>query len=109
MNLQLFNACMILPLLLLPIAWIESNRMPIEYSILTLSAILLNLAAIRGVTLPFLGTEIGSHLLATTGVNLLISIALGIYLGMIQRWIAAIAALILTVGWLLVAAENSVV
>jgi hypothetical protein len=108
-NLQLFNAGMILPLPLLLIAWYESNRKPIELSILTFSAVLLNLADVRSVKLALFGADYSSRLFATIEVNMLVAIVLGINLGIMRRWIAAVAALILAFAWFLVAAVNSAV
>ena len=108
-DLLLFNACMIVPLPLLLIAWSEGNRRPVEFSILTLSAILLNSTAIRSVQLVLLGTDYSSRLSTTIGVNMLVTIVLGIYLGIKRRWIASAAALILAFAWLLVAAVSSAV
>jgi hypothetical protein len=109
MNVELFNACIILLLLLMLFAWCERNRKPIEFSILTLSAVLQNLSAIRSVKLALLGGDYSFRLSATTEVNLLIAIVLGIYLGIKRRWIAAVAALTLAFAWLLVAVVNSAV
>jgi hypothetical protein len=109
LNVQIFNACMILPVPLLLIAWYESNRNPLELSILTLSAVLLNLADVRSVKLALVGADYSSRLFATIEVNMLVAIVLGIYLGIMRRWIAAVAALILAFAWLLVAAVNSAV
>jgi hypothetical protein len=100
---------MILPLPLLLIAWYESNRKPIELSILTFSAVLLNLADVRSVKLALFGADYSSRLFATIEVNMLVAIVLGINLGIMRRWIAAVAALILAFAWFLVAAVNSAV
>jgi hypothetical protein len=105
----LFYASWILPLPLLLIAWSRSNKKPVEFSILTLSAILLDLAAIRSVRLVLLGKDYSSRVYGTIEVNLLVAIVLCIYLGIKRRWIAAVAALILAVAWLLVGAINSAV
>jgi hypothetical protein len=109
MNVQLFNACIILPLPLILFAWCERNRKPIEFSILTLSAVLLNLSAIRSVKLALLGMDYSSRLQTTIAVNMLVAIGLGIHLGIKRRWIATVAALTLAFAWLLVAAVNAAV
>ena len=105
-NAQLFNACMILPLPLLVIAWHESERKSIQLSILTLSAVLLNSANVRGVKLALLGADYTSRLFATVEIDMLVAIGLGIYLAIVGRWIAAIAALLLGFAWFLAAAVN---
>jgi hypothetical protein len=77
----LFYACWGLPLPLLLIAWSRRNRKPIELSVLTLSAVLLNVAAIRDVKLALLGTDYSSRLYTTIAFNLVIAIVLAITLG----------------------------
>jgi len=101
MNLPQFNAWMILPLPLLLIAWYESNRKPIELFILTLSAVLLTSANVRSVNLDLLGTDYSSRLFLTIEINMLVAIVLGIYSGIMRRWIAAMAALVLAIAWFL--------
>jgi hypothetical protein len=91
------------------IAWSGRDRKPIEYSILTLSAVLLLSCALRSAKLTFLGNDLSNHLYTTMGVNLLGEAILGVHLGMKRRWIAADAAIIIALGWLLVGAINSVV
>jgi hypothetical protein len=105
-NPQLFNAFMILPLPLLLIAWYESERKSIQLSILTLSAVLLNSANVSGVKLALLGADYTSRRFATVEIDMLVAIGLGIYLAIIGRWIAAIAALLLGFAWFLAAVVN---
>ena len=105
-NPQLFNACVILPLPLLLIAWHESERKSIQLSILTLSAVLLNSANVPTVKLALLGADYTSRLFATVEIDMLVAIGLGIYLAIMRRWIAAIAALLLGFAWFLAAVGN---
>ena len=105
-NVQIFDACMILPVPLLLIAWYETNRKPLELSILTLSAVLLNSANVPAVKLALLGADYTSRLFATVEIDMLVAIGLGIYLAIMRRWIAAIAALLLGFAWFLAAAVN---
>jgi hypothetical protein len=72
------------------IAWSKSNRKPIEFSILTLSAVLFLSAAVRGLKLILLGNDYSDRLFATIGINLLMALALGIYLGVKRRPFAAL-------------------
>jgi peptidoglycan/LPS O-acetylase OafA/YrhL len=102
-------ASLILPLPLLVWGWSRSDRRPIEFSILTLSAVLLLSAAVRSLKLILLGADYSDRLFTTIGVNIFIAIALGLYLGIKRRWLAAAAAGILAFGWLLVGAINSAV
>jgi hypothetical protein len=100
---------MLFPLPLLAVAWSRSNRLPIEFSVLTLSAALYLSADIRSLKLTLLGSDYSHRLFTTVVVNILVAIILGIHLGIKRRWIAAIAAVILAFGWLLIGAINSVV
>ena len=61
-------ACLLSPLPLLAIAWSRSNRLPVQFSILTLSAVLYDSAAIRSLKLTLLGSDY-SHRLFTTIVG----------------------------------------
>ena len=97
---------MILPLPLLLIAWHESERKSIQLSILTLSAVLLNSANVPAVKLALLGADYTSRLFATVEIDMLVAIGLGIYLTIMRRWIAAIAALLLGFAWFLAAVGN---
>jgi hypothetical protein len=80
--------------------------LPIEFSILTLSAVLFLSAAVRSLKLILLGVDYSDRLFTTIGVNIFIAIALGLYLGIKHRWLATAAAGILAFGWLLVWAIN---
>jgi hypothetical protein len=108
MLIYLLYACL-LAFPLLAIAWSRSNRLPVEFSILSLSALLFVSAAIRNVKLTLLGSDYSDRLFTTIGVNILVAIIIGVYLGVKRRWIGAIAALLLAFGWLVVGAVNSAV
>ena len=105
----LIYTCLLCPLPLLAIAWSRSTRLPIEFSILSLSAVLFLAAAIRTLKLTLLGGDYSNRLYTTIGFNMLVAVTLGLYLGIKRRWIAAIAAVVLALGWLLMWAINSVV
>src|SRR6202047_907685 len=107
-NQQLFNEFMILPLPLLLIAWAGSEKKAIQLAILTLSAVLLNSANVPTVKLALLGADYTSRLFATVEIDMLVAIGLGIYLAIMGRWIAAIAALLLGFAWFLAAVNFSV-
>lgn len=96
------NASPILPLKLLAISWRRSNRKPIELSIQTLGAALFLAAAVRGLKLISLGSDYSNRLFTTIGVNPLVSLALGTYLGVKRRLLPALAAGILALEWFLV-------
>jgi hypothetical protein len=105
----LIYAGLILPLPLLAVAWISSNRRPIEFLVLTLSAVLFLSAAIRSLKLILLGIDYSNRLFTTIEVNILVDIVLGLYLAIKRRWIAAIVGAILAAAWLIMGAINSVV
>jgi len=105
----LIYACLILPLPLLGAAWNRNNRRPVEFSVLTVSAALLLAAAVRSLKLTLLGSDYSHRLFTTIYINVLVTIALGLYLGIKRTWFAAVAALILGLGWLLAGAINSAV
>lgn len=105
----IYWCCFICPLPLVAIAWSRSNRLPIEYSVLSLSLVLFLSAAVRSLKLTLLGSDYSHRLFTTIEVNIVIAIILGLYLGVRRRWIAAVAAAILALGWLLLGAVNSVV
>src|ERR1700733_15205932 len=100
----LLNACAIFPLPLLMIAWSGRNRRPTEYSILTFTTVLLLSCAIRSAKETFLDNGLSDHLYTIIGVNLLGVVILGVHLGMKGRRIAATAAVIIALGWILVRA-----
>ncbi|PYU24963.1 MAG: hypothetical protein DMG32_12875 [Acidobacteria bacterium] len=105
----LIYAGLILPLPLLAVAWISSNRRPIELLVLTLSALLFLSGAVRSLKLILLGLDYSHRLFTTIGVNILVATVLGLYFAIRRRWIAAIAAAILAVAWLMAGAINSAV
>jgi len=94
---------------LLAIAWSKSNRLPIEFSVLTLNAVLFLSTFVRDVKLILLGNDYSQRLFTTVEVNMLVAVVLGLYLGIRRRWSASVAALLLAVGWLAVGAINSAV
>jgi hypothetical protein len=105
----LIYACEILPLLLLAIEWSRSTGQPIELSILTLSAVLYLAADVRTLKLTLLGGDYSNRLFIAIGINMLVAIALGGYIGSKGRWLAMVAGAILAVGWLLMWAINTAV
>src|ERR1700730_1482729 len=104
----LIYACLLFPLPLLAIAWSRSDRLPVQFSILTLSAVFFVSAAVRNLKLTLLGSDYSHRLFTTIAFNLLVAIVLGLYLGVKHRWIASIASAILAFGWFLMWVINSV-
>jgi hypothetical protein len=76
----LYYACFLSPLPLLAIASSRSNRLPIQFSILTFSAVLFP-SAIRGLKLALLGGDSSHRLFMTIGVNIFLAMAVGLYWG----------------------------
>jgi hypothetical protein len=105
----LIYACFILPLLLLAVEWSKSSKQAIELSILTLSAVLFFGAYVRSAELILFGADYSNRLFITIVANMLVSIALGGYVGSKGRWIALVAGAMLAVGWLLMLGVNSAV
>jgi hypothetical protein len=103
------GTCLILPLSLLAIEWNKSRKQAIVLSILSLSAVLYGTAFVRGLKLILLGTDYSNRLFTTIIANLLIAIALGIYMKIKRRRFAAIAAVILAFGWFVLWGINTAV
>jgi len=105
----LFTSCLLLPLPLLAIAWSRPNRLPIEFSVLTVSVGLLLSASIHNLRVILLGDDYSHRLFSTIGINVLVVFVLAVLLGLRRRWIGTVAALLVGAGWVLVAAINSAV
>jgi hypothetical protein len=88
----LVYASLALPLPLPAIVWTRNNRKPIEFSILTLDAVLLFSATVRSLKLTLLGIDYSKRFFTTIGVNMLAALVLCIYLGAKRRAFAALAA-----------------
>jgi hypothetical protein len=90
--------------------WTARDGRPLEFSILTVSAALLVSAIVRNLKILLLGTDYSDRLFTTIFANFVVVIALGLYLGVKRSWLAAVAAALLALGWLLLLwAINSVV
>ena len=104
-----FIASFMLPLPLLVLAWIRSDRQPIIYSTVAVSALVFLGASLRPLKSIILGGDYSHRLYTTIYINLLLCVALSLLLAFRRRWIAAVATAILGLGWLLAGAINSAV
>jgi hypothetical protein len=100
---------LILPLPVLAVAWAKHRRPIMGLLILSGSAVLLISSASRTVKLAVLGPDYSNRLFITIGLNLAAAVILGFISTIRRRPIAAIAAFVLTLGWLYMWAVNSVV
>lgn len=98
-----------LPLVLLYMAWRKNTREKITFVLLIVSAVALLSATSRGVKLALLGEDYTNRLYVTIGLNILLSVASGVYLVITRRFIAALAGVMLVLGWFYMGVLNSVV
>ena len=99
-----------LPILIFGLAWRKYYQQGRTTLLLpTLSAVLLLLAAVRDLKVWLLGPDYSDRLYVTIGINLLLAFVAVVYFGLLKRWIAVLAALILALDWLYMGAVNSVV
>ena len=75
------------------------------------SSVLLSVALLsatsRGIKLVLLGEDYTNRVYVTIGLNMLLSVACGLYLTITRRFIAALAGLMLLLGWLYMGVVNS--
>ncbi|MGB8475216.1 MAG: hypothetical protein WCE61_14130 [Candidatus Acidiferrum sp.] len=102
-------AAIALPFLILAAAWWKKERGIFAYTLPTMSALLLVAAFQHGLKVVLLGPDYSDRLFFSIGLNMFISNFTGAYLVSTRKWVAAVAALILALDWLLVAAINSAV
>lgn len=107
-NLVIF-ILLLLPLVLVAFAWNKTKTPLIALVILTFSNLLLDSAGLRSVKWVVFGADYSRRLFITIGLNLLLAFVVGIYLVIKRRWIAAAAAIILTLDWIILGSLNTVV
>jgi hypothetical protein len=100
---------LILPLPLLAVAWAKKRTPLLALVTLSGSAILLVSSAARPVKLALLGPDYSDRLFIAIGLNIVVALAFTAYTAAKGRRIAAIAGMILTLGWFYMWAINSVV
>jgi len=100
---------LLLPLVLLSVAWRRNKREKATFVLLVVSGILLLAATVRDIKWVLLGGDYTNRLYVTIGVNMLLSALCGLYLAFTHRFLAALSAVVLFLGWLYLGAVNSVV
>ncbi len=102
-------ASLLLPIVLLSVAWRRNKRERATFVLLLVSGILLLSATVRDIRWVLLGGDYTNRLYVTIGVNMLISALCGFYLAFTRRFLAALSAIVLAFGWLYLGVVNSVV
>jgi hypothetical protein len=102
-------AWLLVPPILLAIAWRRNKREKLSIILLFFSSVVLLSATMRDVKWVLLGADYTNRLYVTIGLNLLLSILCGLYLAVTRRLLAALAGMILGLAWFYMGAVNSVV
>jgi len=102
-------ASLLLPIILLSVAWRRNKKEKASLVLLFFSAILLISATLRDIRWVLLGGDYTNRLYVTIGMNMLISALCGLYLAYTRRFLAALSAIVLAFGWLYLEVVNSVV
>ncbi len=100
---------LIITLVFLYTAWRKDSGEKITFVLLAVSAVVLLSATSRGIKLILLGEDYTNRVYVTIGVNMLLSVACGLYLATTRRFIAATAGLMLLLGWLYMGVVNSLI
>lgn len=102
-------ASLLLPIILLCLAWRRNKREKVTFVLLLVSGILLLSATLRDIKWVVLGGDYTSRLYVTIGLNILLVAICGLYLVFTRRFLAAISAIVLVLGWLYCGVVNSAV
>jgi len=102
-------ASLLLPIVLVFVAWRRNKREKATLVLLLVSGILLLSATVRDVKWVMLGGDYTNRLYVTIGLNMLLSAMCGLYLAVTRRFLAALSAIMLVFGWLYLGVVNSVV
>jgi hypothetical protein len=100
---------LLVPPILLAVAWRRNKRERLTIALLFFSGVVLLSATVRDVKWVLLGGDYTNRLYVTIGLNMLLSILGGLYLAVTRRFLAALAGMMLGLGWLYMGAVNSVV
>ena len=100
---------LLLPLVLLSVAWRRNKREKATFVLLVVSGILLLAATVRDIKLVLVGGDYTNRLYVTIGLNMLLATVCGLYLAFTRRFLAALSAILLVFGWLYMGVVNSVV
>jgi hypothetical protein len=102
-------ASLLLPIVLLSVAWRRNKGEKATFVLLLVSGILLLSATVRDTKWVLLGGDYTNRLYVTIGLNMLLAAACGLYLAFTRRFLAALSAIVLAFAWLYMGAVNSVV
>jgi hypothetical protein len=102
-------ASLLLPIVLLFVAWRRNKREKATFVLLLVSGILLLSATMRDIKWVLLGADYTNRLYVTIGLNMLLASVCGLYLAFTRRFLAALSAIVLVFGWLYMGVVNSVV
>jgi hypothetical protein len=102
-------ASLLLPIVLLSVAWRRNKREKATFVLLLVSGILLLSATARNIKWVLLGWDYTDRLFVTIGLNMLLAAGCGLYLAFTRRFLAALSAILLVFAWLYMGVVNSVV
>lgn len=102
-------ASLLLPSVLLCVAWRRNKREKTTFVLLLVSGILLLSATVRDIKWILLGGDYTNRLYVTIGLNMALAAVCGLYLAFTRRLLAALSAIVLVFGWLYLGVVNSVV
>jgi hypothetical protein len=102
-------ASLLLPIILLSLAWRRNKKENATFVLLLISGLLLLSATVRDVKWAVLGGDYTHRLYVTIGLNTLLAAVCGLYLAFTRRFLAALSAIVLVLGWLYCGVVNSVV
>jgi hypothetical protein len=101
-------ALLLLPVVLLSVAWRKNKKEKATCFLLLLSGILLLSATVRDIKWILLGGDYSNRLHVTIGMNMVLSAMCGLYLAITRRFLAALSAIVLFFGWCYMGVVNSV-
>src|SRR5215470_16858791 len=110
-NLSIYGiyASLLLPIILLSLAWGRNKKENATFVLLLVSGLLLLSATVRNIKWALLGGDYTHRLYVTIEVNILLAAICGLYLACTRRFLAALSATVLALGWLYCGIVNSVV
>jgi len=102
-------ASLLVPVVLLSVAWRRNKREKATFVLLLVSGILLLSATVRDIRWVLLGADYTNRLYVTIGLNVFLAAVCGLYLAFTRRFLAALSAIVLVFRWLYMGVVNSVV
>ena len=101
-------APLLLPIVLLSVAWRRNKREKATFVVLLVSGILLLSATVRDIKWVLLGGDYTNRLYVTIDLNMLLAAGCGLYLAFTRRFLATLSAIALVFGWFYMGVVNSV-